>query len=98
VEVPESRRKARYLMAIHEQLPRVRKVELQQVGWRSNQLRDKWTQCQHGNGVADSLPLGSGDLDVQLGRRLPVARPPRCLFHVALVNPGQLSVNEVPVL
>ena len=30
---PESRRKAYYLMAIHEQLPRIRKVELQQVGW-----------------------------------------------------------------
>ena len=30
---PESRRKAYYLMAINEQLPRVHKVELQQVGW-----------------------------------------------------------------
>jgi hypothetical protein len=30
---PESRRKAYYLMAIHEQLPRSHKVELQQVGW-----------------------------------------------------------------
>jgi hypothetical protein len=31
---------------------------------------------QHGNGVADSLPSGSGNLDVQLGRRrLPVANP-----------------------
>jgi hypothetical protein len=30
---PESRRKAYYLMAIHEQLPRIQKVELQQVGW-----------------------------------------------------------------
>src|SRR6202140_2053410 len=30
---PESRRKAYYLMAIHEQLPRIPKVELQQVGW-----------------------------------------------------------------
>src|SRR5215469_12372353 len=30
---PESRRNAYYLMAIHEQLPRIRKVELQQVGW-----------------------------------------------------------------
>src|SRR6202051_3552585 len=28
-----SRRKAYYLMAIHEQLPRIHKVELQQVGW-----------------------------------------------------------------
>jgi hypothetical protein len=85
-------------MAIHEQLPRIHKVELQQVCWRIRQLRDKWTQRQHGNGVADSLPSGPGDLDVQLGRRLPVERPPRCLFHVALVSPGQLSVNEVPVL
>ena len=32
-KVPESRRKAYYLMAIHEQLPRIHKVELQQVGW-----------------------------------------------------------------
>ena len=30
---PESRRKAYYLMAIHEQLPRIHKVELRQVGW-----------------------------------------------------------------
>jgi hypothetical protein len=30
---PESRRKAYYLMAIHELLPRIHKVELQQVGW-----------------------------------------------------------------
>ena len=30
---PESRRKAYYLMAIHEQLPRIHKLELQQVGW-----------------------------------------------------------------
>jgi hypothetical protein len=30
---PESRRKAYYLMAIHERLPRIRKVELEQVGW-----------------------------------------------------------------
>jgi len=30
---PESRRKAYYLMAIHEQLPRIHKVDLQQVGW-----------------------------------------------------------------
>jgi hypothetical protein len=29
----ESRRKAYYLMAIHEQLPRIHKVELQQVSW-----------------------------------------------------------------
>jgi hypothetical protein len=30
---PESRRKAYYLMAIHEQLPRIPKVDLQEVGW-----------------------------------------------------------------
>ncbi len=30
---PESRRKAYYLMAIHEQLPRVPKSDLKQVGW-----------------------------------------------------------------
>jgi hypothetical protein len=30
---PESRRQAYYLMAIHEQLPRIYKVEQQQVGW-----------------------------------------------------------------
>src|SRR5450631_303543 len=30
---PESRRKAYYLMAIHEQLPRIHKIDLQQVGW-----------------------------------------------------------------
>jgi hypothetical protein len=32
-KVTESRRKAYYLMAIHEQLPRIHKVELQQIGW-----------------------------------------------------------------
>ena len=30
---PESRRKAYYLMAIHEQLPRISKPELKRVGW-----------------------------------------------------------------
>ena len=30
---PESRRKAYYLMAIHEHLPRIPKPELRQVGW-----------------------------------------------------------------
>ena len=30
---PESRRKAYYLMAIHEQLPRIHKVDLRRVGW-----------------------------------------------------------------
>ena len=30
---PESKRKAYDLMAIHEQLPRIHNVELQQVGW-----------------------------------------------------------------
>jgi len=30
---PESRRKAYYLMAIHEQLPRISKPELKEVGW-----------------------------------------------------------------
>ena len=30
---PESRRKAYYLMAIHEQLPRLRKRELELIGW-----------------------------------------------------------------
>jgi hypothetical protein len=30
---PQSRRKAYYLMAIHERLPRVHKADLQQVGW-----------------------------------------------------------------
>ena len=30
---PESRRKAYYLMAIHEHLPRIHKVELKSMGW-----------------------------------------------------------------
>jgi hypothetical protein len=73
---PESRRKAYYLMGIHEQLPRIHRIELQQVGWRRHGLRDKSTHCQHGNGVADPLPLGSGNLDVHMGRqRLPLANP-----------------------
>lgn len=32
-KLPQSGRKAYYLRAIHEQLPRMHKVELQQVGW-----------------------------------------------------------------
>src|SRR5258708_34919994 len=32
-KLPESRRKAYYLMAIHERLPRIHKVDLRQVGW-----------------------------------------------------------------
>jgi hypothetical protein len=36
--------------------------------------RNKKVARQHGNAVADSLPSGSGDLDVHLGRqRLPLA-------------------------
>src|SRR5947209_7671820 len=31
---PESRRKAYYLMAIHEHLPRIRKSDLKLMGWR----------------------------------------------------------------
>jgi hypothetical protein len=43
---------------------------------RTHRRRNNWTQCWHGNGVADSLPSGSGNLDVQLGRvRLPLAHP-----------------------
>jgi len=30
---PQSRRKAYYLMAIHERLPKIHKVDLEQVGW-----------------------------------------------------------------
>src|SRR4029077_5275091 len=30
---PESRRKAYYLMAIHERLPRIAKAELRLIGW-----------------------------------------------------------------
>jgi len=30
---PQSRRKAHYVMTIHERLPRIRKAELEQVGW-----------------------------------------------------------------
>jgi hypothetical protein len=37
--------------------------------WRRHRLGYKSTQSQHGNGVADSLPSGSGNLDVQLGRQ-----------------------------
>jgi hypothetical protein len=38
--------------------------------------RSKKVARQHGNGVADSLPSGSGNLDVQLGRhRLPFPYP-----------------------
>ncbi len=35
---PESRRKAYYLMAIHEHLPRIPKPELRQVGWTKAEL------------------------------------------------------------
>jgi DNA-binding phage protein len=44
------------------------------LAWQSQRFRHGWTLSQHGNGVADSLPFGSGNLDVQLGRqRLPFA-------------------------
>ena len=43
-------------------------------------LTAAWRLSQYGNGVADSLPSGSGNLDVQLGRqRLPFANPPLAL-------------------
>jgi hypothetical protein len=48
------------------------------LGGRTHRERHKWTQSQHGNGVDDSLPSGSGNLDVTLGRqRLPFAHPLR---------------------
>jgi hypothetical protein len=64
--------------------------------WPSHGLSHKWTHSHHGNGVADSLPSGSGNLDVQLGRqRLPLAYLLRTLklrhravegpFHTGLV-------------
>src|ERR1700732_693793 len=42
---PESRRKAYYLMAIHEQLPRIPKVDLQQVGWAKATELAKVARC-----------------------------------------------------
>ena len=57
------------------------------LGWRCHQLWYKWTQSQDGNGVADSLPSGSGNLDVQLGRQqLPIAH-----------SLGTLELSERPV-
>jgi len=46
------------------------------LGWRSQRLKYEWTQSQPGNGVADSLPSGSGNLDVHPGRQgLPLTHP-----------------------
>jgi|SRR5580700_9828563 hypothetical protein len=46
------------------------------LGGRTHREWHKWTLSQHGNGVADSLPSGSGNLDLQLWRqRLPFAHP-----------------------
>jgi hypothetical protein len=39
------------------------------LGVWTHRRRYKWIQRQHGNGVADSLPSGSGNLDVQLRRQ-----------------------------
>jgi hypothetical protein len=51
--------------------------------WRRQRLGYKSTQSQHGNGVADSLPSGSGNLDVYLGRQwLPLAYPMQTLKPV----------------
>jgi hypothetical protein len=45
-------------------------------GGRTHRHRDTWKLSQHWNGVADSLPSGSGNLEVQVGRqRLPFAHP-----------------------
>ena len=39
---PESRRKAYYLMAIHEHLPRIPKAELRPVGWTKARNWPRW--------------------------------------------------------
>ena len=44
---PGSRRKAYYLMAIHEQLPHIHKVELKLVGWTR---RRNWRRSLDGTG------------------------------------------------
>src|ERR1700722_17743814 len=43
-------------------------------GGRSHRHSNTWTRSQHRNGIADSLPSGSGNLDTHLGlQRLPLA-------------------------
>src|SRR5450759_1466296 len=51
---------------------------------------------KNGNGVADSLPLGSGNLDVQLGRqRLPLAHPRRTVVLSQRVVEGSFLATRV---
>src|ERR1700674_3337311 len=75
------------------------------LGWRCHQLRYVWTRSPHGNGVADSLPSGSGNLDVQLGReRLPFPlalrkldsswRPVKYLFRVTVLPRDKFSDGD----
>jgi hypothetical protein len=47
---PESRRKAYYLMSIHEQLPPEAKRELKQVGWTKGVELAKLARSRHGQG------------------------------------------------
>lgn len=69
---PESRRKAYYLMAVHEQLPRIPKQELKPVGWTKAEELAKvaWQQGQRFESAiwlhkARSMPAEELKLEVE---------------------------------
>ena len=69
---PESRRKAYYLMAIHERLPRIRKADLQQVGWtKATELAKVARRDRAGVRMCNLVAQGAGDAQrrVQAGGR-----------------------------
>ena len=49
---PESRRKAYYLMSIHEQLPSQARQELKEVGWTKGVWGFVWNRCDGGDDLA----------------------------------------------
>ena len=62
---PESRRKAYYLMAIHEHLPRISKPELRLMGWTKARELAKVAR-REGQGF-DCAPWAQGQVDTQGG-------------------------------
>lgn len=71
---PESRRKAYYLMSIHEHLPQEAKRELKQVGWANGlelaklARRKRWAAIQLCNLVAQSKVAAKGRVSTR-GRK-----------------------------
>src|SRR2546430_4006481 len=59
---PESRRKAYYIMTIHEHLSRIPKRDLKQIGW--TKAREPVKEARAGGEAVDFAPWGHKDREV----------------------------------